>query len=152
MKNTGAPDALLAACRKTSSNYTRAAAKRDKCLAKLLKNRANLTPKYLTGFLLATIGRVVHCHVLMTTVQLLYTGEHQERDMSEQVEGTVKWFNDEKGFGFIEQEGGRDVFVHYSAITGDGRRTLVEGQKVTMNITQTEKGPQAENVIPASTG
>lgn len=74
----------------------------------------------------------------------------QERDMSEQVEGTVKWFNDEKGFGFIEQAGGKEVFVHYSAITGDGRKTLVEGQKVTMNVTQTEKGPQAENVSPAA--
>jgi CspA family cold shock protein len=68
--------------------------------------------------------------------------------MSEQVEGTVKWFNDEKGFGFIEQAGGRDVFVHYSAIVGDGRRTLVEGQKVMLEVTQTEKGPQAENVSP----
>ncbi|MAM69941.1 MAG: cold-shock protein [Gammaproteobacteria bacterium] len=70
--------------------------------------------------------------------------------MSEQVEGTVKWFNDEKGFGFIEQAGGKDVFVHYSAINGDGRRTLYEGQKVTMNVTQGQKGPQAENVMPAA--
>lgn len=68
--------------------------------------------------------------------------------MAEQVEGTVKWFNDEKGFGFIEQTGGRDVFVHYSAIVGEGRRSLAEGQKVMMEITQTEKGPQAENVTP----
>jgi len=68
--------------------------------------------------------------------------------MSEQVEGTVKWFNDEKGFGFIEREGGKDVFVHYSAIGGDGRKTLHEGQKVTMSVTQGEKGPQAENVTP----
>ncbi len=70
--------------------------------------------------------------------------------MSEQVEGTVKWFNDEKGFGFIEQAGGKDVFVHYSAINGEGRRTLYEGQKVTMNVTQGQKGPQAENVQPAA--
>ncbi len=69
--------------------------------------------------------------------------------MSEQVEGTVKWFNDEKGFGFIEQAGGKDVFVHYSAINGDGRKTLYEGQKVRMNVTQGQKGPQAENVTPA---
>lgn len=68
--------------------------------------------------------------------------------MSEQVEGTVKWFNDEKGFGFIEQAGGKDVFVHFSAINGQGRRTLYEGQKVTMNVTQGQKGPQAENVNP----
>ena len=70
--------------------------------------------------------------------------------MSEQVEGTVKWFNDEKGFGFIEQDGGKDVFVHYSAITGEGSRTLYEGQKVTMTVTQAQKGPQAENVQPAN--
>ena len=75
---------------------------------------------------------------------------YHESNMSEQVEGTVKWFNDEKGFGFIEQSDGRDVFVHYSAIIGDGRRTLIEGQKVMMEITQTEKGPQAENVSPVN--
>ena len=68
--------------------------------------------------------------------------------MSNQVEGTVKWFNDEKGFGFIEQEGGKDVFVHFSAINGEGRKTLVDGQRVTMEVTQGQKGPQAENVNP----
>lgn len=71
-----------------------------------------------------------------------------KNDMSEQVEGTVKWFNDEKGFGFIEREGGKDVFVHYSAINGDGRKTLHEGQRVSMQVTQGQKGPQAENVTP----
>ena len=69
--------------------------------------------------------------------------------MSDQVVGTVKWFNDEKGFGFIEQEGGKDVFVHHSAINGAGRKSLREGQKVTMEVTQVQKGPQAENVNPA---
>ncbi|MCZ6499901.1 MAG: cold-shock protein [Gammaproteobacteria bacterium] len=69
--------------------------------------------------------------------------------MSDQVEGTVKWFNDEKGFGFIEQESGKDVFVHYSAIAGSGRKSLHEGQKVTMEVTMGAKGPQAENVMPA---
>ncbi|HID83226.1 MAG TPA: cold-shock protein [Chromatiales bacterium] len=69
--------------------------------------------------------------------------------MSEQVVGTVKWFNDEKGFGFIEQESGKDVFVHYSAINAEGRKSLHEGQKVTMDVTDGPKGPQAENVIPA---
>lgn len=72
----------------------------------------------------------------------------KERDMSSSVEGTVKWFNDEKGFGFIEQEGGKDVFVHYSAIDGSGRKTLQDGQRVTMVVTQGQKGPQAENVVP----
>ncbi len=68
--------------------------------------------------------------------------------MSDLVEGTVKWFNDEKGFGFIEQQEGKDVFVHFSAINGAGRKTLREGQKVTMEVTQGQKGPQAENVTP----
>lgn len=68
--------------------------------------------------------------------------------MSEQVTGTVKWFNDEKGFGFIEQEGGNDVFVHYSSINADGRKTLQDGQQVTMTVTDGQKGPQAENVTP----
>jgi len=63
------------------------------------------------------------------------------------VSGTVKWFNDEKGFGFIEQENGPDVFVHHSAIQSDGFRSLKEGQKVSMDVTQGQKGPQAENVM-----
>jgi CspA family cold shock protein len=62
--------------------------------------------------------------------------------------GTVKFFNDTKGFGFIEQENGPDVFVHFSAIQADGFKTLAEGQKVEFNITQGQKGPQAENVTP----
>ena len=68
--------------------------------------------------------------------------------MSERIVGTVKWFNDSKGFGFIEQEGGKDVFVHFSAIQGEGRKTLHEGQRVTMEIVQADRGPQAENVLP----
>jgi len=61
--------------------------------------------------------------------------------------GTIKWFNDSKGFGFIEQDdGSADVFVHFSAITGDGFKTLVEGDKVTFNVVKGPKGLQAENV------
>jgi len=68
--------------------------------------------------------------------------------MSDQrVSGTVKWFNDDKGFGFIEREDGKDVFVHHSAIAMEGFKTLKEGQKVTMEVTQGDKGPQAENVM-----
>jgi CspA family cold shock protein len=65
----------------------------------------------------------------------------------ERVAGTVKWFNDSKGFGFIEQEGGSDVFVHHSAIQAEGFKSLKEGQSVTMEIVEGEKGLQAENVI-----
>lgn len=62
--------------------------------------------------------------------------------------GTVKWFNETKGFGFIERENGPDVFVHFSAIKGDGFKTLTDGQKVEFTVTNGQKGPQAENVTP----
>ena len=67
--------------------------------------------------------------------------------MSERVTGTVKWFNESKGFGFIEREGGPDVFAHFSAIDGSGFKTLAEGQKVEFSVTQGQKGPQAEKII-----
>ena len=62
------------------------------------------------------------------------------------VNGTVKWFNDAKGYGFIQQEDGPDVFVHFRAINAEGHATLKDGQSVTFTVTQGEKGPQAENV------
>ncbi|AUS80637.1 cold-shock protein [Actinoalloteichus sp. AHMU CJ021] len=65
-------------------------------------------------------------------------------------QGTVKWFNSEKGFGFIAQDGGPDVFVHYSSIDTQGFRTLEENQRVEFDITQGTKGPQAERVRPLS--
>ena len=64
--------------------------------------------------------------------------------------GTVKWFNDDKGFGFIETEGSEDVFVHFTAIAGDGYRTLNEGAKVEFDIVDDQKGPRAENVTVIS--
>jgi CspA family cold shock protein len=67
--------------------------------------------------------------------------------MSERVLGTVKWFNSSKGYGFIEREEGDDVFVHYSAIEGDGFRNLEEGQRVEFTIEQGAKGPQAAQVV-----
>ncbi|NAZ81232.1 MULTISPECIES: cold-shock protein [Kineococcus] len=63
-------------------------------------------------------------------------------------QGTVKWFNSEKGYGFIEQDGGGpDVFVHYSAISGNGYKSLEENQRVEFEVTQGQKGPQADQVI-----
>ena len=66
--------------------------------------------------------------------------------MADRENGTIKWFNESKGFGFIEREGGPDVFVHYSAIRGDGFRTLAEGQKVEFEVVQGQKGPAADAV------
>lgn len=64
--------------------------------------------------------------------------------------GKVKWFSNSKGYGFIEQENGPDVFVHFSAIKGEGFKGLEEGQKVEFDITQGDRGPQAENVVKVS--
>ncbi|MBB1292251.1 MAG: CspA family cold shock protein [Pseudoalteromonas rhizosphaerae] len=67
--------------------------------------------------------------------------------MSNTTTGSVKWFNEAKGFGFIEQESGPDVFAHFSAISSDGFKTLAEGQRVQFTVTQGQKGPQAENIV-----
>ena len=64
------------------------------------------------------------------------------------IEGTVKWFNESKGFGFLSQEGGPDVFVHHSEIRAEGYRTLDEGQKVQFEVVDSPKGPRAANVTP----
>ena len=67
--------------------------------------------------------------------------------MSDRTTGTVKWFNETKGFGFIEHDGGADVFAHFSNIAGDGFKKLVEGQQVEFTIGKGQKGPQAENIV-----
>ena len=70
--------------------------------------------------------------------------------MSDRIIGTVKWFNSEKGYGFLAQENGQDVFVHFSAIQSEGYRTLTEGQKVEFSVERGPKGLQAANVVPVS--
>jgi cold shock protein len=70
--------------------------------------------------------------------------------MSDRIMGTVKWFNGDKGYGFLAREGGPDVFVHFSAIQGDGFRNLQEGQKVEFDVEKGPKGPQASNVTVLS--
>jgi len=67
--------------------------------------------------------------------------------MSEKVKGTGKWFNESKGYGFSAQEGGPDVFAHFSAIQGEGFKTLAEGQQVEFIVTDGQKGPQAEQIV-----
>jgi CspA family cold shock protein len=77
------------------------------------------------------------------------SGQYQQEVSGESknmVNGTVKWFNDSKGFGFLEQENGEDVFCHFSAIAGDGFKSLAEGDRVTFEVTKGPKGLQAANV------
>jgi CspA family cold shock protein len=69
-----------------------------------------------------------------------------DKEVGALAEGTVKWFDDRKGFGFIQQEDGTDVFVHYTAITGSGFKSINEGDRVTFDVEQGEKGPVAKNV------
>lgn len=69
--------------------------------------------------------------------------------MSEKRSGQVKWFSDSRGYGFLSQDDGPDVFVHFSSIMGDGHKTLTDGQAVTFDVEQAEKGPCAVNVTPA---
>jgi len=72
--------------------------------------------------------------------------QNNKRNKEVRMEGTVKWFNEEKGFGFIEREGDKDIFVHFKAIVAEGYKTLEEGQKVSFDVEQGQKGPQAANV------
>jgi CspA family cold shock protein len=83
---------------------------------------------------------------LQDKIRALFPRERRKEEILP--EGTVKWFSDQKGYGFIEQENGNDLFVHFSAIEGDGFKTLTEGQKVTFEPAEGPKGPQATNVRP----
>jgi CspA family cold shock protein len=75
-----------------------------------------------------------------------YAGSMKQKEGIFVPEGKVKWFNEKKGFGFIEQDGGPDLFVHHTSITGEGFKTLSEGQKVRFEVEETSKGPKAKNV------
>jgi CspA family cold shock protein len=88
-------------------------------------------------------------HEHNTGPQKLQSSKEQEGApyMSERLTGVVKWFNSQKGYGFIERDGGPDVFVHYSAIVGSGYRNLVEGERVEFSIADGPKGPQASEVV-----
>jgi CspA family cold shock protein len=87
------------------------------------------------------------CVFLFSGCADLHNKKVPDRDHGEKMaEGTVKWFNDAKGFGFIEQDNGPDVFVHFSAIQGDGFKSLAEGDRVSFEVTQGQKGPQSVNV------
>jgi CspA family cold shock protein len=76
-----------------------------------------------------------------------FTGKEVHQLVTERTQGTVKWFNGGKGYGFIEREGGDDVFVHFSAIRGEGFRNLDEGDRVEFNVESSPKGPQATDVV-----
>jgi len=75
-----------------------------------------------------------------------YSGSMKQEEGIFVPEGKVKWFNDQKGFGFIEQDGGKDLFVHHTAIMGEGFKTLSEGQRVSFETEESPKGPKAKNV------
>ena len=76
----------------------------------------------------------------------IYSGIIKQEEGIFVPEGKVKWFNEKKGFGFIEQDGGADLFVHHTSITGEGFKTLSEGQRVSFEVEETSKGPKAKNV------
>ena len=84
----------------------------------------------------------------MNIWHLFWVSEAIQVNIMSTITGTVKWFNESKGFGFIEREGGPDVFVHFSAIKGDGFKTLADGQKVEFTVSDGQKGPQADDVVP----
>ena len=99
------------------------------------------------------VNRIVHFFINSLNLQnqkktqgLGGRGVRKEGSKVAREKGKVKWFNNAKGYGFIEREGGEDVFVHYSAITGDGYRTLQEGDAVEFEVVQSDKGLQAANV------
>lgn len=91
----------------------------------------------------------IHLIQFVKSSTLNFNRKKEEISMSNKATGSVKWFNETKGFGFISQDnGGQDVFVHFNAIVADGFKTLAEGQRVSFDVEQGKKGPQAANVTP----
>lgn len=101
-----------------------------------------MTPLQLAGNFFLKEQYIFQCEVLQFEILKILRKEDIRM-----AEGTVKWFSDRKGFGFIEQEDGSDVFVHHSAIQADGYKTLDEGASVTFEVVDGQKGPAAENVV-----
>jgi CspA family cold shock protein len=88
-----------------------------------------------------------HLYMAWDIIKLVHIKDRILLGVVKMAEGTVKWFNDSKGFGFIEQDGGNDVFVHHTAIQADGFKSLTEGARVTFDVVEGPKGPAAENVV-----
>ncbi len=88
--------------------------------------------------------------LIASTMSAAVGRQRKEREEMERIKGTVKWFNNAKGYGFLGRDGGPDVFIHYSAIAGEGYKSLQEGDQVEFEIVQGEKGPQAANVSKIS--
>jgi CspA family cold shock protein len=104
-------------------------------------NRANISPSFETDWLSAVLYP-------LTALFVLSVKSFTHKELRDMEQGTVKWFNDAKGFGFISRQNGEDVFVHYSAINSNGFKSLQEGQAVQFNVVKGPKGWQASDVQP----
>jgi CspA family cold shock protein len=112
---------------------------------KVVCRTGNQSPAQLNTLVFLS-PKQLHSH----DIKPILVGKESPQMSEERTTGTVKWFNAQKGFGFIEREGAPDVFVHHSEIQGDGYRELTEGERVTFVVTQGQKGPQASQVARAS--
>jgi CspA family cold shock protein len=95
----------------------------------------------------ATLGCVVLLYTVAEGVCAKEISRRGKARRKKMAEGTVKWFNDSKGFGFIEQDNGPDVFAHFSAINAEGFKSLAEGERVSFDVVEGQKGPQAANIV-----
>ncbi|MFT2111046.1 cold-shock protein [Marinomonas sp. 2405UD68-3] len=107
---------------------------------------SNFLVYFAFTFVSAYLGSLLSQSPVAVETKVSYVDADEEDENDDREEGTVKWFNSSKGFGFLTRDNGEDVFVHYRAIRGRGRRFLIEGQLVRFYVTEGEKGKQAENV------